>query len=180
VLRQPVLGTMFARAYDVNSLPAGEWPQDPLDLAQVFDTVLLPPLRNADRLSELREAWMRRIRYEAIMHEGWSAQDDGTSTSNGTKIGTKAALRPPSYEKFLIDEVPVLTWKMEEDLFKAGDQRAAALRMLEHLEKHITNRHAVDWAKSFVLLINGPKPTAATPGDPSSANGSTSGQKTAP
>ncbi len=184
-LQQPVLGTPFARAYDVDGLTLGEWPEQPLALGAIFDKVLLPPLRTPSHLTELREAWMRRIRYEKIMREGWSVQEDRSEGNgnggdngegNGVKIGTKDALRSPAYERFVIEEVPNLVWQMEEDLFKAGDQRGAALRMLDQLEKYMNHRHAVEWAKSFVDLVSPKKAVPGLPGGPPSEEGPAPGQ----
>jgi len=180
VLHQAALGTIFARAYDVNTVPPGEWPEQPLAIGEIFDKVLLPPYRIPTKLTELREGWMRRIRYEGIMREGWAEQDSGNDSGNGTRISPKASVRAPAYQKFLADEVPNLMWRMEEDLFRAGDQRGAALRMLDHLEKHLAHHKAVDWAKSFVQLVNGPKPAATIPGGPPSTSGASPAPPPAP
>ena len=47
---------------------------------------------------------------------------------------------------------------MEVDLFKAGDQRGGALRMLEHLKKHLTHKSAPKWIAQFTTLVEGEPP----------------------
>lgn len=169
VLRQPVLGTVYARAYNVGGIDAEGWPEQPLALAQVFEKVLLPPLRKPSRLAELRETWLLRIKYESMMREGWADLEENNGNGNGGRIGMKAALRPPAFEKFLAEEVPDMRWQMEEDLYKAGDQRAAALRMLDHLDKYLAHPRAEEWTNRFVSLLESkpadkPVPTIADPG----------------
>jgi hypothetical protein len=43
---------------------------------------------------------------------------------------------------------------MEVDVFKAGDQRGASMRMLQHLEKYTAHSEATDWAQEFHLLLD--------------------------
>jgi hypothetical protein len=43
---------------------------------------------------------------------------------------------------------------MEVDVFKAGDERGASMRMLQHLEKYTAHPDATDWAKEFHLLLD--------------------------
>ena len=163
ILRQSVTASVFARAYSLSDLDTGEWPTEPLALNQIYHKVILPPLRKPDKTDLLRAAWLKRIQQEAMMREHWSGWNpDG-------KIGTREALRPPAFEKFLADERPELIFRMEEDLFKAGDQRGAALRMLEHLEHYVGHPSAPDWTDRFIGLIAAePEPAPATnpPADP--------------
>ena len=64
-----------------------------------------------------------------------------------------SAMQSPAYEKFLIETQPKLQWDMEIDLFRNGDESGAAVRMLAHLEKHLTHPSAREWGKEFEELL---------------------------
>lgn len=153
VLRQSVISSVFARAYNVSNIKVENWPTEPLALADVYGRVILPPLRKAGEIEQLRAAWLNRIRQEALVREAWS----GGGARNGQRDETA---RTPAFEKFLADERPNLVWQMEEDLFRAGDQRNAALRMLEHLERYVSHPQAAEWTSRFIGLVN-PAPAKA-------------------
>jgi len=154
LLRQSVLSSVFARAYHVSYVDPGDWPTAPLAIAKIYDKVILPPLRNPKSLDYLRTAWQNRILQEGLLRESGRRQSD--SGGNGRPLRDLG--RSTSYEKFLIDERPDLLWQMEVDLFRAGDQRKAALRMLDHLEHYQSHPKAADWAQDFIDLISPPKP----------------------
>ncbi len=155
-LRDPVTNTVFARAYGLGGIKADKWPLSPLEIGQVFTQVVFPPLREKGSVESLREQWMRRIRYEGVVQQYWSG---GNGNGNGRGRG-KAPESSPAYEKFLSETQPDLMWQMEEDLFQSGDQKRAALRMLEHLEANITHAKAREWADRFRALVDPTK----TPG----------------
>lgn len=148
ILSQNALGSVFARAYKLN-IKVEDWPKSTMDIAQIYDKVVLPPLRTPTRIASLREAWQKRILHEGSFIEKWSNRE-------GTTIGKKDAMRPPEFEKFLSDTRPQLLWNMEKDCFKAGDQRASALRMLKHLERYLSHKDAPQWIKDFQGMISPP------------------------
>lgn len=183
VLRENVASTVFAQAYNLTDVNPKDWPTSPVNLLELYDKVILPPLRKPEKTDQLRSAWTRRIRQEVATREDWEKTDqaDGEDKKDdeNKRIGTKEALRTPETEKFLSNVYPDLLWQMEVDVFKAGDQRGASLRMLQHLEKYTAHPKAPDWAKEFHFLLdpeaaislpgNGiPQPPAKTP-----ANGTT-------
>jgi len=147
-LRRSVTSTVFARAYNVSDVDVGDWPTEPLALEDIYDKVIFPPLRRPDKVASLRAMWLKRIQQEALVREIWS------NWNPSGKIGMKEALKPPAFEKFLTDERPNLIWRMEADLFKAGDQRGAALRMLDHLTRYVGHPKAPDWTDQFISLIS--------------------------
>lgn len=145
ILNQNALGSVFAKAYKLNIKVKG-WPKSALDIAQVYDKVVMPPLRQPERVHSLRAAWKHRILHEGMIHEKWSER-------KGKTVGRKDAMRPPAFEKFLTDTRPHLLWDMEIDCYEAGDQRASALRMLGLLETYLTHKDAPEWIKEFQALI---------------------------
>jgi hypothetical protein len=169
-LAQPVTSSVFAQAYDINSVKVEKWPLSPVQLEQVYKEILLPPYQTPGRTNELRALWIKRIQQEGakIEHMSDDRRRNGANNRNGEReekrIGMASALRPPEVERFIADTVPKLMWDMEMDLFTHGDQAGAAVRMLAHLQKHITHPSAREWEEALrKALTRGVPQTAATP-----------------
>ena len=143
-LREPVTGTVFARAYNLGGAKVENWPLSPLEVAGVFNQVILPGLRADRKFDSMREQWQKRIRYEGILLESMSGKEKGKG---------KAAERSPEHEKFLIETVPNLEWQMEVDLFKSGDQKRAAVNMLAQIESNLGHPKVRDWGTQFRDLV---------------------------
>ena len=152
VLQQSVTSSVFARAYDINSLKVEKWPLSPAQIQPVYDQVILPPLRRPDRFTSLRAAWTRRMVQEGMVADLWSGKPDEK----------KKGVRSPEYDKFIENTLPKLQWDAEVDLFKAGDERGAAVRMLAHIEKNLAHDAAPKWAGDFVALLQ-PAPAEVAP-----------------
>lgn len=159
VLNQSASSSFFARAYDLGSIKVEDWPLAPGQLGQIYDQILLPPHRRPDRLAALRAGWTKRIQQEMALQESWAGAED----NGGKRIGTAAALRSPAYELFVSEVLPELQWQMELDLFRSGDEKTAALKMLAHLEKNIGHKSARAWAEEFSELLNPTKATVEPP-----------------
>jgi hypothetical protein len=157
LLRQPVTSSAFARAYNITNLKVAGWPTEPLAIGEIYQKVILPPLRNSGAIEPLKAAWLNRIQQEAMLRSAWSGDNGRGSRTDGAT---------PAAEKFLTDERPDLLWQMEEDLFKAGDQRNAALRMLDHLDRYISHPKAPAWAARFIGLIAPAESPPAEAGSP--------------
>jgi hypothetical protein len=160
-LREPVTNTVFARAYNLGGAKVENWPLSPLDISQVFNQIVFPPLRGAGKLDSLREQWLKRIRYEGVVHEFWSGGEGGRGKDE----------RSPEYEKFIAETLPDMRWQMEEDLYKAGDQRRSALNMLEHIEANLTHAKAREWGDRFRALIDPPKVVEGAPAETAEKTG---------
>lgn len=154
ILDQAATASIFAKAYELKSVNVKNWPAAPGAIGQIYEEILLPPLRRPDRLDALRSTWTRRIQQEMIMREAWAGDDDSDKPKNG-KSGEQ---QKSSYETFVTERVPELQWQMEMDLFKNGDEQAAALRMLAHLEKHIAHKSARQWSDELKNIL---RPTPA-------------------
>jgi hypothetical protein len=165
LLGQSVIGSVFARAYDINSVKIEDWPLSPIQLDAIYDEILFPPLRRPARVSELRAAWIRRIQQESTRMEHWGGGKRGQDREN-QRIGTVDALQSPEYTKFLEEDIPKLQWEMETDLFRSGDESGASVRMLAHLEKYIAHASAREWSDQFQRLL---KPEVAVPTPPAPA-----------
>lgn len=160
LLGQDVTSSVFAKAYEIGGLKIEKWSFSPTALGEIYDEVILPPLRNSEHLDTLRAAWSRRIQQEGAIREFWSAEP-----KQSKRIGMREDMRPPDYDRFLTETLPQLQWAMEVDLFKSGDEARAAQRMLAHIEKHIQYESAREWGAEFRKLL-APAVTAARTEDP--------------
>jgi len=143
LLSSPALSSIFADAYGVNNATAPDWPESPLRIDEIYENVVLPPLRTADSLESLRKGWLKRIEHEGLLLEKW------------TNEGTAGKDRKPAFDKWLVEGRKDLMWAMEIDLFQSGDQQGSALRMLEHLKKNLTHKSAPKWISQFTRLVEG-------------------------
>ena len=145
----------------------------PVNLGEIYGSVVFPPLRKPARVDALRAAWIKRIQQEGIKAEVLSGRGIGNVTKNNNpnnpnnkgkgerRIGMAADMKGPEHERFVTRTLPELQWQMEVDLFRSGDQSAAAKRMLAHIEKYINHRSVRRWGEEFSNLLK-PKATTAT------------------
>ena len=81
-----------------------------------------------------------------MLHEGTLADQWGRAGSRN-EPGVDMA-------RFLSEKRPDLQWQMETDLFKAGDQKGAAVRMLGHIEKYLGHKNEAKWIEAFEGLVS--------------------------
>jgi hypothetical protein len=174
ILGQNVINSVFARAYEIEGVKLKQWPYSPLELGQVYDVVLLPRYRASGDINALRAGWLKRIQQEGVMHEQGPAKSKGNGNGNG-RASVPETGRSQAMETFLTETRPELQWQMERDLFRCGDQRGAALRMIGHIEKHLTHSRAREWSDDLKNLLSPPPPVA-----PSTAGGSETAPTQAP
>ena len=152
ILSQAVTSSIFAKAYELKNVNVENWPMSPGGIGEIYDAILLPPLRRPERLDALRSTWTRRIQQEMIMRQSWS--DENGPANPRSRNGNDENQQKSEYEIFVQERVPELQWQMELDLFENGDQQAAALRMLTHLEKHIAHKSARRWTTELERLLS--------------------------
>jgi len=155
-LRQSVLASVFATAYGLNGIKIEGWPTAPLELDVVYEQLIFPPLRKRSKIPQLRSAWEKRILHEGSVHSEWGRP----ANARGVRQERSADL-----ERFLAERRPQLLWDMEVDLFKTGDQKGAALRMLAHIEKNDVHKNTGEWIVQFEELVKGksrPAPVSGT------------------
>ncbi|MCH2064755.1 MAG: hypothetical protein MK194_13665 [Roseibacillus sp.] len=166
LLRQNVLNTVFAEAYSVDNIDITDWPNSPLHLEAVYEGLVLPSLRSLKTLSQLEQAWERRILHEGTMIEIW----------NKPKKGLSRPEHSAPMEKFLEVRRPQLQWQKQMDLFQVGDQKGASLRMLKHLETYPSHRDIATWIAEFQSAVksqSAPPPAAGDPEEAGEEPGST-------
>ena len=143
MLGSSVLGTVFAKAYNLDELKISNWPKGPLAIDEMYDLIIMKPLRTPDNITKLKTAWNARITHVGMVHKSWGAE------------GSAGKDRNPDLEAWLIKGRLELVWRKETDLFAAGDQKAAALRMLTHLKENLKHNSAPQWIIEFTNLIEG-------------------------
>ncbi len=151
ILDQPVVSSLFARAYRIGEVKVEDWALSPGRIGEIYEKILLPPLRSPQQLDALRTAWLRRISQETRLQEFMPRQQD----PGKRRIGMADAMRGPELDLFIAEQVPEMQWSMEMDLFRHGDERDAAVRMLAHLERHLGHKSAREWATAFTALLSG-------------------------
>ena len=149
ILNQAATSSVFARAYDINHVKVQNWPLSPVQLDSIYEDLLLPPYRQPARVAQLRAVWIKRILQEGAKVEYWKGN------AHDEKKGSIAIVsQSPEYEKFLELTQPKLQWDMEVDLFKNGEESGAAVRMLDHLGKHINHPSVREWGDQFKNLLS--------------------------
>jgi len=146
LLNQSVTSTIFAKAYEVTELKLEAFPTAPLQIDQIYETLVLPPLRRVDRVGALRSKWQKLITQKGELVRQWSVEPDEH---------LRQGERTLEYEKFIEDVVPQLRWRTEVDVYRAGDERVAAVAMLKHIQNNLSHKSAPTWAEAFVDLLNG-------------------------
>lgn len=144
-LRRSVLTSVYASAYGIGGLKVENWPTAPLELDEVYEGLVLPPLRKPTKIEELREAWQKRILHEGSVHTQFGRRRRGLVDRKDN---------PVELDRFLVETRPQMTWEMEVDLFQAGDQKGAAVRMLGHIEKFNAHKASAEWISQFQALVS--------------------------
>lgn len=143
ILNQSVTSSVFAQAYNIGGIEIKDWPLSPGQIAAVYDQAILPPMRRIDRIEALKTAWQKRMNQEGELVEKWSSE----------KARGGLNMTSPAYDKFVSETLPELRWNAEVDVYKAGDERGAASRMLKHIETNITHKSATRWVEQFGNLV---------------------------
>ncbi len=156
LLSRSVFESVFARTYHISDSKHKSWPSSPLQVAEIFDQVIMPPLRKPDALAALNDAWDLRIQMESARIEEFSGNNDEP------KGLTRRETITPEMASFREEALPQLQWRKQVDLFQCGGQRAAALRMLSHINDHLTNPKASTWIEEFQNLVNAEAKTPET------------------
>lgn len=152
LLSQGVLTCIYAQAYELSHVKVENWPSSPIDVEATYENLIFPPLRKLSSVKTLRAKWLKRIQLETIKAEHWGEREDRNGQNR--RVGMTDAMRSAAYMRFLANEVPKLQWDMETDLYKAGDQKDASIRMLALLEKNITHASAPEWGKKMKALLS--------------------------
>jgi hypothetical protein len=153
IVDSSVMDSDFARAFELHRLEVPNWPLAPSDLLGIYENVILEPYRKTAAISKLQAGWTKCIQQMIAKNAGNGGKD---KKKGGPSPETKMA----EHQKFLDQEVPEFRWRMEVDLYRAGDQEGATGRMIGHLEKHYDHSSWRAWASEFKLLMKPELPTS--------------------
>ncbi len=148
ILSRSVLSSVYAKAFDINGLEADGWPLSPTDITNVYENLVMPPIRDEGNATRLRAAWIKRIKQVGQMKLEWS------NTPESNKVGIKKETEAPDYVKWLDDGYLKLLWSMEKDCYAVGDEVTASRNMLTHVKKHIKHKLSLEWVKELEGIIN--------------------------
>lgn len=149
VLKQNVLSSAYAKAYNINGLEAKDWPLSPLAVNEIYEKLVMPPLRNRTSVDKLRKAWTKRIEHEGLMLKNWEDLPDSG------RVGMKKDLEPAKFTKWREDGYLKLLWEKEMDCYKCGDEKQASANMLALLTEHIKHKQSLEWTEDFEGLMGG-------------------------
>jgi hypothetical protein len=141
-------GALFLRAYHVENLKAPEWPSSQMQIAEVYNKVIMPSLRSSDKVSSLRNAWDARIRHEGLKTKYFTISR-GLGQDKIREGDLELVLK-----NFREERLPDLLWQKELDLFRLGDQKSSALKMLKIIEENPAHIKSVDWVKSIQEIVD--------------------------
>ncbi len=156
ILTQNATSSIFARAYEIGSINKKGWPNGPGQLEQIYEDLVFPDLRTPSRTGELRNAWIKRIQQAIILNDAWSSNNNGKSRKGSLNPNARTLggdNESSDVDKFMDETVPSLQWQMEVDVYKAGDESGAAMRMLAHIEKYISHKSSMKWSEEFTSLL---------------------------
>ncbi len=132
--------SVFARTYNLRDIQPKDFPISPIPIKTAYDKFILPALRDPKANAALRKVWTTRIQQERELVER------NYKESKDTEGAAQAA-------KFSSDTLPQLRWDMEKDLYKAGDQQAAAQNMYELIAANIGHPSSKAWVGEFQALL---------------------------
>jgi len=133
-LDMSVLATPIARRYklDITVRAPEGWSLVPGNLEAMYETTLLPALRERKDVVRLQTAWARRLQQEAAMVE-----------AQGSEVVSR------DYRETIL---PGLEWAQARDLQMAGDP-GAAVRMLQLIQQNQSHRNAPQWIRELRSLL---------------------------
>ncbi|MGJ8656628.1 MAG: hypothetical protein ACSHX6_09250 [Akkermansiaceae bacterium] len=149
LLDRSVLSSVYAKAYNINGLQAKDWPLSPLAISDIYEKLVMPPLRNGDSVDMLRKAWTKRIEHEGLILKNWADLPDSG------RVGMKKDMEPPKFTKWKEDGYLKLLWEKEMDCYKHGDEKQASGNMLALVTEHIKHKKSLEWTKDFQKLMGG-------------------------
>ena len=161
ILGQSVTASVYARAYGIHHTES-YLPLSPTAVSQIYEEVILPPLREGRMIAGLKTAWQRRIQLEEIDATGWAVHDTRVFRGDKRDRDREREARDRNRdekrikeETFVTETRPDLLWAMEVDLFRAGDESGAASRMINHVNTYLTHKNSTKWVKELQGLLDG-------------------------
>lgn len=131
-----VLATPIAKRYklDISVRPPEAWSLVPGNLEAIYESSILPYLRERKDVAKLQTAWSRRIQQEAAQV---ATQDSEPVTKNFREV-----------------VMPNLEWAQARDLYVAGSTTAAT-KMLQVIQQNQGHKSVPQWIKEMRSILTG-------------------------
>lgn len=158
-LDTPVLSTPIARRFklDITVRTSDAWSLVPGNLNAIYESSILPYLREKKDVARLQTAWSRRLQQEAAL-----------VATQESEVLTK---------EFRENLLPALEWTQARDLYLAGST-AAAGKMLQIIQQNQAHKSTPQWIKEMKNLLMYGQETA--PGEPVKKPGPAAAAGTSP
>ena len=148
-LNADVIGTVFGKFFklDITLQRRDGWSYNPMSIDSIYDTVVLPYLRNLKKASEVTNSWKKRIQMltdvlEIEQREAKQGKDDPNSKAEENLI------------RFKEEKLPRLEWGMLKDGYLMGNEVGAAPGMVSHISKYLGHKDAALWIEELTKLLN--------------------------
>jgi flagellar basal body rod protein FlgC len=144
MLRQPVKGTDFCRAYLLDDhLTRREWEYSPLNIGGIYDAVIFPYYAS-EKPTELAAQWDARINAEMALN--------------------KASRSETEFTLFFQETNPRLQWAKNNYLLAANINAINALAdMLKIIQANPNHADAASWLEQFKTIMEKVAPPAPAP-----------------
>jgi hypothetical protein len=164
--------SVFTEAYDIqNSIDPGDWQMDPTNVEGIYDSAILPHMRN-HRDPRLVTAWLKKIEHmtayaekvkqgEAATQREVDRDERRGGRSGGGRFGgrsnpetsAEARAEVDRYEEFMTETLPETRWEMCEDLVEHGFRDEAIPQMFSVIRAHADFRDVPTWLTSLDAVI---------------------------
>lgn len=141
--RKNIMQSEISQFLEIQHATKNNWPHNPSKIAAIYDNHLLPYIRKKGSTKQLIEAWEKRINYEEqIIQALHGLEKKGLRQKTGILE-----------KQFHTKVKPKLLWNMYQDLYKQGEERKSANKMIEHIKKHKTHPDSSKWTKQLLQLL---------------------------
>ena len=152
-------GSLFTEVYDIrNTVNPGEWSMDPANISGIYDTAILPHMRQ-HKDPRLVTAWKSKIEHmkafaekkkEAKERDEREAAREARKSSGGRNRNdpsrrAEASAEVDRYKEFQVKTLPALKWGMCQDLFEHGFESDALPLMFKVIRDHPENEEVMSW-----------------------------------
>jgi len=174
LLMDSVAGSVFAQAYDLESLLGKNqhWEPVPFNIGGIYSKTILPFLR-AENPDALMAAWDKRIDQESRIVAFYEREkekelrgknaDEKRRKRNEQKQAGGKIMEGHNKDKFLRETLPLLKWSKLKDMYQYVDQVAGAKAMLDFANENLEEHNGERYLKELQELIDSAGKPESTP-----------------
>lgn len=147
--KKNIMQSEISKYLEIQHAANNQWPHNPAKVKDIYNNYIFPFIRDLKDKKLLKSAWEKRISHEAKLIQALHGLE---------KKGLRDAKAGIEIRQFNTKVKPKLIWQMHMDLFKHGDERSSASKMLSHIKQHRSHPDSPTWAKQLMTLL-APKPS---------------------